>query len=216
MMKRLKTSRQRPWHYSTHLGIGLIFAFTVQAATLSPRSLRIASRGAVRTLQMHRMIGNDEPVPRPAITMDRAECSSVRRVWALIFNPRTPNEGIYSQTQLSEDDDVTQLVLSFELEDDAERYAEMLTLQDMPKATPVEMETSTLLDFCDENGYLFGLIKRDQVVIPPEANVEQFEWKLNPSEEGAGAGEDTEEPPLDSQKQALERLFRAGDDQATG
>jgi hypothetical protein len=142
--------------------------------------------------------------------MDRDECSSVPRVWALIFNPRTPNEGIYSQAHLSDDDAITQLVLAFELEDDAERYAEMLTLQDMPKATPVQMETTTLLDFCDENGHLFGLIKRGTVVIPPEANVKEFEWKLSPSEEGVGNREGTKQQ-LDSQKQALERLFRKGD-----
>jgi hypothetical protein len=193
---------------------GLAFWLTVQAAALCPRSTRITRRRAVPTLRMPMMNGNDELIPRPAITMDRAKFSSVQRVWALIFNPRTPNEGIYSQTHLSEDNNITQLVLSFELEDDAERYAEMLTLQDMPKATPVEMATSTLLEFCDGSGYLFGLIKRDQVVIPPEANVEKFEWNLSASEEAAGLDEGTGQP-LDSQKQALERLFRAGDDQTT-
>eukprot|EP00967_Tisochrysis_lutea_P017311 scaffold19607_cov28-Tisochrysis_lutea.AAC.1 len=151
-----------------------------------------------------------QPVPRPAICMDRKECSSFRRVWALIFNPRTSNEGIYSQTHMSEDGEIVQLVLSFELEEDAERYAEMLILHDMPKATPVEVDTSMLFEFCDESGHLFGLVKRNQAVIPPEANVEEFQWNPGDSEEAPPADQGSR-AELDAQRKALENLFREED-----
>ena len=48
--------------------------------------------------------------------------------------------------------------------------------QDFPEGTAVEMETQTLLDFCQEAGHTLCLVPSSRVVIPPDANVEQFEW----------------------------------------
>ena len=50
----------------------------------------------------------------------------VERAFALVFNARTDNEGIYSRRTGTEGVDV---VLCFEEKDDAERYAMMLTAQ---------------------------------------------------------------------------------------
>jgi len=99
------------------------------------------------------------------------------------------------------------VVLSFEEQDDAARYADMLAMQDLPEATPVEMDTSTLLEFCDDCGHVLGVVKRDQVVVPPEANVDQFQWSPGTSEEGSTIDVDGEAKELDSQRQALEQIF---------
>jgi len=145
------------------------------------------------------------PERGPAITTDRAEVESVRRVWALIFNPRSDNEGIYSRSSGS-----SELVLCFEDEEGAERYATLLAAQDFPEATRVAMDTSTLLEFCDEGGFSLGLVRSGQVVLPPEANVGTFAWSPGASEEGAALGE--EDPSVDESRRALERLFSQSSD----
>ena len=120
----------------------------------------------------------------------------------MVFNPRTENEGIYSRRS---GEDGVDMILCFEEHEDAERYAVMLTAQDFPEATPVEMDTRMLLDFCDEGGitpaqfdasagqvraappgaccnllrsggHSLGLVRQGSLVVPPEANVPMFDW----------------------------------------
>ena len=92
-----------------------------------------------------------------------------RRVWALIFNYRSENEGIYTQQR----GDGREYVLTWQAEEDATRYGDMLSdAQDFPEGTAVEMETQTLLDFCKEAGHTLCLVPSSTVVIPPGAMVE--------------------------------------------
>ena len=115
------------------------------------------------------------------IVTDREALREVQRVWALIINHRTSNEGIYSR-QLGEMS--VELVLTFEVEEDAQRYADMLDAQDFPESTPVLLETQQLLEFCSTGNHQLGMVKRDAVVLPPEANVKEFGWSPGVSEEG--------------------------------
>ena len=104
---------------------------------------------------------------------DEEAVAAQRRVWALIFNHRSDNEGIYTQQR----GDGREYVLTWQAEEDASRYGDMLAdAQDFPEGTAVEMETQTLLDFCQEAGHTLCLVPSSRVVIPPDANVEQFEW----------------------------------------
>ena len=65
---------------------------------------------------------------------------------------------------------------TWQAEEDAARYADMLSAQDSPEGTAVEMDVAILLEFCRDAGHQLCLVPSDTVVIPPEANVEQFEW----------------------------------------
>ena len=76
-------------------------------------------------------------------------------------------------------------MLLFEVEEDAGRYIDMLEAQDFPSARAVEIETADLLAFCDEGGHALGLVPADAVVVPPEATVDTFDWKVGESTEAA-------------------------------
>jgi len=143
-------------------------------------------------------------------TFDHEEILQVSRAWALIFNPRTENEGIYSR-QMRSDFGNIECVLAFEELDDAQRYIEMLSAQNFPEATAVELRTDELLDFCTSGGYEMELVYRDALVLPPEDNADQFEWSPGVSAEGAQRLKEGIDPALQQQMQALESIFAAGD-----
>ncbi len=93
-------------------------------------------------------------------------------VWVLLFNPRTDNEGIY--TQLVGD---RNLVLAFSDEDDAIRYAGYLEAQDFPNPVPEKMERKEIEEFCQGAGYDFYVVEAGELCMPPEQNVEQTDWQ---------------------------------------
>lgn len=121
-------------------------------------------------------------------------------VWALLFNPGSDDEGIYSRRLGSTGQN---MVLTFEEEDDAERYASMLVATDFPSASSVEIESSSLIEFCEEGGHLLGLVRRGSLVVPPEETVDEFDW--SPGEECAGMAAEE----LDASRRSLERMFDA-------
>jgi len=133
------------------------------------------------------------------VITDENELLRQRSAWALIFNYRTENEGIYTQQR----EDGREYVLTWQAEEDATRYAEMLSAQDFPEGTAVEMDTSVLLEFCRDEGHQLCLVPSDTVVIPPEANVEQFEWSPGVSEE---ASLEPQEMSADEMKQRRAEL----------
>jgi murein tripeptide amidase MpaA len=131
-----------------------------------------------------------------------------RRVWALIFNYRSENEGIYTQSI-----DGREHVLMWQAEEDAARYGDMLTdAQDFPGGTTVEMETSTLLEYCKEAGHVPCLIPSSSVVIPPDANVEEFDWTLEELEEGSLNAQEMTEENLRRRRKELEAMLGKGMD----
>jgi len=137
-----------------------------RAALLPVASLR------TRLPQSRAWAGVMSAAPDDMLT-DEEAVAAQRRVWALIFNHRSDNEGIYTQQR----GDGREYVLTWQAEEDASRYGDMLAdAQDFPEGTAVEMETQTLLDFCQEAGHTLCLVPSSRVVIPPDANVEQFEW----------------------------------------
>lgn len=103
------------------------------------------------------------------------------RVFVLLFNARTENEGIHT-IQVGE----RNKLLMFESEDDATRFALMLEAQDFPPATVERMDSDEVEEFCKGAGYDWELVPDGALAVPPESNVEDTDWKeegKNPSPE---------------------------------
>lgn len=106
------------------------------------------------------------------------------RVFVLLFNAGTENEGIHTIQEGSGNK-----ILLFESEDDALRFALLLEAQDFPTATVEVMDAEEIKEFCENTGYDWELVPEGALAIPPESNVEQTDWqqdkqKINqPSEE---------------------------------
>jgi|SRR6478672_933070 len=99
------------------------------------------------------------------------------RVFVLLFNARTENEGIHT---IRVGDRNT--VLMFESEDDAIRFALMLEAQDFPPATTEAMEREEIEEFCASADYDCELVEEGMLAMPPENNLEATDWKPEGSE----------------------------------
>jgi hypothetical protein len=99
------------------------------------------------------------------------------RVFILLFNARTENEGIHT-IQIGD----RNKVLMFESEDDATRYALMLEAQDFPTATVEGMDAEEIKEFCRDADYDWELIEEGLLELPPENNVEATDWQMESQE----------------------------------
>ena len=105
------------------------------------------------------------------------------RVFVLLFNARTENEGIHT-IQTGD----RNKVLMFESEDDAARFALMLEAQDFPAPTVEAMDAEEIKDFCDSADYDWEVVPEGALALPPEINIEQTDWQ---------EGKDEEKPPVE-------------------
>jgi hypothetical protein len=125
------------------------------------------------------------------------------RVFVLLFNARTENEGIHT-IQTGD----RNKVLMFESEDDAARFALMLEAQDFPAPTVEAMDAEEIKDFCDSAGYDWEVVPEGALALPPEVNIEQTDWQLDdenpPAEKSDSEISDTE---LDTIRRRLEGLL---------
>jgi len=94
------------------------------------------------------------------------------RVFVLLFNARTENEGIHT-IQTGD----RNKVLMFESEDDAARFALMLEAQDFPAPTVEAMDAEEIKDFCDSADYDWEVVPEGALALPPEINIEQTDWQ---------------------------------------
>lgn len=94
------------------------------------------------------------------------------RVYVILFNAGTDNEGIHSLQ--SGDHNV---IMMFTEQDDAQRYAIMLEAQDMPNPTVEEMDASEIEEFCASSNYECILVEEGMLVVPPENNVLETDWQ---------------------------------------
>jgi Protein of unknown function (DUF3110) len=100
------------------------------------------------------------------------------RVFVLIFNAGTDNEGIHSIRISNAQGLEGNKILMFESEDDATRYALMLEAQDFPVPTVEIMNADDVREFCQSTGYDWEIVaENSELAIPPEINVEQTDWK---------------------------------------
>jgi len=126
------------------------------------------------------------------------------RVYIILFNARTDNEGVHS---LKVGD--RNIVLMFKNEDDATRFALMLEAQDFPAAMIEEIDSQEVEDFCFEAGYDCQLIDEEMLAVPPENNVDDLDW----SEDGKHKAKSTQtdsnmtQDDLDRIRRQLENLL---------
>ncbi|XZO01635.1 MAG: DUF3110 domain-containing protein [Microcoleus sp.] len=121
------------------------------------------------------------------------------RVFVLLFNARTENEGIHT-IQLGD----RNKVLMFESEDDAIRFGVMLEAQDFPEPTVEAIDEEEIKDFCDSVDYDWELVPAGALEIPPENNVAQTEWNSDPQPK---SDTDVSQSELDSIRRRLEGLL---------
>ena len=129
------------------------------------------------------------------------------RVFVLLFNARTENEGIHT-IQVGD----RNKVLMFESEDDATRYALMLEAQDFQTPTVEAFDSEEIKEFCQSADYDWEIVPTDSALaIPPEMNVEETDWKPESEEDVAGETlppnqESPEKPELsDSELESIRR-----------
>lgn len=94
------------------------------------------------------------------------------QVFVLLFNARTENEGIHTIRVNDRN-----RVLLFESEDDATRFALMLEAQDFPTPTVETIDADEIKEFCEGADYDWELIPEGGLLLPPESNVEETDWK---------------------------------------
>jgi hypothetical protein len=117
------------------------------------------------------------------------------RVFVLLFNARTENEGIHTIRVGDRN-----RVLMFEAEDDATRFALMLEAQDFPSPTVEAMDAEEIKEFCESADYDWELIPEGGLALPPETNVEETDWQLETQSQDPS-------PDLDAIRRKLEGLL---------
>ncbi len=111
------------------------------------------------------------------------------QVFVLLFNVGTDNEGLHT-LQISGQN----IVLMFEAEDDAMRYALLLEAQDFATPSVVEIAQKEIEEFCEASGYHAqfvpaGFVPQTEaerlLMVPPEQNLEKTDWELAAEETDA-------------------------------
>jgi len=112
------------------------------------------------------------------------------RVFVLIFNANTENEGIHTVRVGDRNK-----ILMFESQDDAVRFALILEAQDFPTPTVEGIDVEDVKEFCASANYDWELIpENSDLVIPPDINVEETDWQPD----GQYDDEDTDDENFES------------------
>ena len=121
-------------------------------------------------------------------------------VFVLLFNARTDNEGIYS-TQVG----ARNVILMFEQEDDAVRYADQLEAEDFPKPTVEGIDPQEIKEFCQDSDYDFILVTAEMLVTPPAQNLEQTDWQPEGVKQSTTENDDSID--MEAMRKRLEKLL---------
>ncbi|MBP0007557.1 MULTISPECIES: DUF3110 domain-containing protein [unclassified Roseofilum] len=132
------------------------------------------------------------------------------RVYVLLFNVGTENEGIHTiKVPHTNPRQVRNKVLVFEVEDDATRFALQLEAQDFPSPSVEAIDEDEIKAFCEEADLDFEWVSEGKLVIPPESNVDSLDWSEEepdvPSAEESESEMSSEE--LDRIRRSLEGLL---------
>jgi len=132
------------------------------------------------------------------------------RVHVLLFDAGSDSEGIHSLELAGQT-----VVLLFEDEDDALRYAGLLEAQDFPAATVEAIAKDEMETFCASAGYearvvpagfVPGSAEERLLLAPPERNLDLSHWKEDPGVEDPGV-EEQHDPQLEAFRRSLEGLL---------
>jgi hypothetical protein len=124
------------------------------------------------------------------------------RVFVLLFNARTNNEGIHT-LQTGE----RHKILMFQDEDDATRFALLLEAQDFPPATVEAMDSQDVEEFCRQANYEWELVEEGRLEIPPAENVPDTDWELGHQPAVKEAETELPSDELDRIRRQLEGLL---------
>ena len=103
------------------------------------------------------------------------------KIFVLLYNPNTDNEGIHSIELKGRT-----IVLMFEEKDDAARYVGLLEAQDFPTPSVEMVNIDEIRDFCKKCDYDTRLVTKNFVpktledrllLTPPEKNLEVDKWE---------------------------------------
>ena len=103
------------------------------------------------------------------------------KIFVLLYNPNTENEGIHSIEIKGRT-----IVLMFEEKEDAERYVGLLEAQDFPVPSVEIVNFEEIKDFCNKSDYEPRLVTKDFVpktledrllLTPPQKNLEVDKWE---------------------------------------
>ncbi|MBO9998635.1 MAG: DUF3110 domain-containing protein [Cyanobacteria bacterium SID2] len=141
------------------------------------------------------------------------------RIYVLLFNARTENEGIHTIRLATPEGEERNIVMMFESQDDAERYAMLLEAQDFYVPTVEEFDSEEIEEFCASCQYEAKLIPEGFVpespeerifLAPPETNLEDTEWEREQQRTSEPAAEEASEmssAQLDDIRRRLEGLL---------
>ena len=124
------------------------------------------------------------------------------QVWVLLFNANTDNEGIY--TLEIEGDNI---IVAFEQEDDAIRYAGLLEAQDFLSPTVERIDKQDLEEFCREASYDLNIVPTDALLVPPEKNVDKTSWSSDRDNNEPEDEIEVEDPVIAMMRRRLENLL---------
>lgn len=129
------------------------------------------------------------------------------RVYILLFNAGTDNEGIHT-IQINNPEDASgalrNKILMFASEDDATRYALLLEAQDFPTAIVEEIDSEEIEAFCRDADYDWEIVGDGELAIPPQSNLEETDWDVENKPE---AEVDIADDELDKIRRRLEGLL---------
>jgi hypothetical protein len=126
------------------------------------------------------------------------------QVWVLLFNANTDNEGIYTL-----EIEGNNIIVAFEQEDDAIRYAGLLEAQDFLSPTVERIDKQDLEEFCEESGYDLNIVPTDALLVPPEKNVDKTDWSSDRDRNLPESDDDdeVEDPVIAMMRRRLETLL---------
>ncbi len=141
-------------------------------------------------------------------------------VFVLLFRDDSGNEGIHT---LSVGDQ--NIVLMFEDEDDATRYALLLEAQDFMTPSVESIDRKEIEDFCEGANYQSKLVPQGFVpesdsdrllIVPPASNMEQMGWekdgdKVASADSGLNRPGQSEESSPPEASSPEDEAFPAGD-----
>jgi hypothetical protein len=127
------------------------------------------------------------------------------RVFVLLFNAGTDNEGIHT-LKLGD----RNIVLMFENEDDATRYGLMLEAQDFPSPTIEGFDAEEIEAFCRDANYECKFVEKGTLEVPPESNLESPDWNPDDPQQDTTIDADSEidTEAAEFSKEELDRLRR--------
>ena len=144
-------------------------------------------------------------------------CSDLSdRVFVLLFDSGSEVEGIHTLELNGRT-----VVLMFEDEDDALRYAGLLAAQDFPEATPESISREEIELFCGQAGYeaqpvpsgfMPGSAEERLMLAPPEQNLDTSDWREQeqqdpPQQSPAESAQPQLDPELEAFRRSLEGLL---------